>query len=157
MINRLGAEVATAGVTAALGAVTMAGATEYGVGWASSGPEPGTFPFYIGMIVALASLGTIGQALMRRSDLRDVFLDRAQFKRVISFCLPILGMVIVSLWLGLYVAMALYLVVTSLQGGYRISTAALIAIAAPVSLYIILEKAFQVTPLKGPLESWLGL
>ena len=158
MITRYAAELATAGTTAAIGIVTMIGATEYGIGWGKSGPDPGTFPFYTGLVVALASAGIVAQAVVARGKLAMPFLTAAQLRPVLAFSLPILGFVIASLVLGLYVATALYLLATMvLQAKYRLRIALPIAIAVPVALYFLLEKAFQVSLLKGPLEAALGL
>jgi len=157
MIKRYGAELATAVVTAALGTITMVGAVEYGIGWSTSGPQPGTFPFYTGLLVALASVGNADQAVLERRR-RDVdFLTAAQMRSALAFSLPILGFVVASLCLGLYVATAIYLLATMLfQGKYRLRVALPVAIAVPLALYFLLEWAFQVSLLKGPLETALG-
>lgn len=158
MITRYAAELATAGTTAALGIITMIGATEYGIGWGKSGPEPGTFPFYTGLIIALASAGIAAQAVVSRGRLAMPFLTVAQLRPVLAFSLPIVAFVIAGLVLGLYVATALYLLGTMLfQARYRLRLALPIAIAVPGALYLLLEKAFQVSLLKGPLEGMLGL
>src|SRR5690349_4633945 len=117
MISRFSAEVATALATLGLGAAAVVGSLEYGIGWGDAGPEPGTFPFYIGLLVMAASLGTLGQTLVGRSALQAVFLDRDQARRVVSFFGPVVLFVPVSIVLGLYVATALYLtLVMWLQG-----------------------------------------
>jgi hypothetical protein len=158
MISRFSAELVTAAATAVIGIVTVVGAREYGVGWSSSGPQPGTFPFYIGLLIAAASLGTIVQTLLERRRLDASFLTGEQLRAVALFALPIFAFVIVSMWLGLYVAMALYLFASmSFQGGYRSYVAAPLAIGIAVFFYVVLEVAFQVPLLKGPLESALGL
>lgn len=161
MIARSSAEFGMAAVTGLFGAVTIAGALEYGVGWSASGPEPGAFPFYIGLMILLASLGNAIFALMARRKLagsEPVFLNAEQFRRVTGFALPILGLVIVSLALGLYVGMALYMFGTLVfQNKYPAYKAAIIALGMPVATYFLIEKAFRVSMLKGPLEAALGL
>ena len=62
MISRFQAEIATALMTAGLGLTAVAGALEFGIGWGDAGPEPGAFPFYIGLLVIAASIGTLVQA-----------------------------------------------------------------------------------------------
>lgn len=158
MISRFSAEIATSIATAGLGLAAVVGSLEYGVGWGSAGPEPGTFPFYIGLLVIGASLGTMAQTLRGRAALRSVFLDRLQGARLASFFFPIVLFVIVSVVLGLYVATALYLtIVMWLQGRYRLVISALAGLAASLFFYVVLEIAFQVPLLKGPLEAALGL
>ena len=71
--------------------------------------------------------------------------------------MPILGFVVASLFLGLYVATAIYLLAAMVfQGKYRLRVALPVAIAVPLALYFLLEWAFQVSLLKGPLETALG-
>ena len=61
-------------------------------------------------------------------------------------------------WLGLYVATALYLgIVMRVQGGYRLVTAIAAAVATSVFFYVVLEMWFRVPLLKGPLEAALGI
>ena len=62
------------------------------------------------------------------------------------------------MWLGLYVATALYLgAVMYVQGGYRLVTSAAVAIATSAFFYVVLETWFRVPLLKGPLEAALGI
>ncbi|QCI64173.1 tripartite tricarboxylate transporter TctB family protein [Phreatobacter stygius] len=158
MISRFHAELATAAATAAFGLVIAVGATEFGIGWGGAGPEPGTFPFYIGLLITAASLGTLAQSAVQRGTLGQVFLTAGQVKSIIRFVLPFVAFVAVSVFLGLYVATALYMFGTlALQRHYRWPTAAAIALGLPLFLYLVLEWAFQVSLMKGPLEAALGL
>lgn len=141
--------------TALFGAVIAWGATEFGTGWSASGPEPGTFPFYIGCLIVAASLGNFVMALQLP---QVAFIDAAQLRRIAGFVLPILGFVILALVLGLYVATAIYMfAVMTVQGRYPLWHAGIVAAGLPVFLFLLLEKAFQVPLLKGPLEAALGL
>jgi hypothetical protein len=158
MISRFQAEIATALMTAGLGLTAVAGALEFGVGWGNAGPEAGAFPFYIGLLIIAASIGTLFQATTGRQGLQSVFLNREQAKRLGSFFIPILFFVPTALMLGLYVATALYLTfVMWMQGGYRLIVSAASGLAAAVIFYVVLEIAFQVPLLKGPLEAALGI
>ena len=158
MISRFQAEIGTATLTTCLGLVAVVGALEFGIGWGDAGPESGTFPFYMGILIIGASLGTVIQTVKSRYVLQSVFLDREQAGRVASFLVPIIFFVATSVVLGLYVATALYLTfVLWRQGGYRLAVSALSGITAAVFFYLVLEYAFRVPLLKGPLENALGL
>ena len=64
MISRFAAEIATALRDRCFGVIVMVGALEFGIGWSEAGPEPGAFPFYIGLlIVAGAASSTSLRAL----------------------------------------------------------------------------------------------
>ena len=158
VITRRAAELGFAAMTGAFGLVIAWGAREFGVGWSPSGPEPGTFPFYIGALIAAASLGNAAVALGRDPRFAAQFLSRAQLGRVAAFALPIVVFVLLALWLGLYVATALYLFFAMrAQGGYSTPHALAVGVGLPVALYLLLEKGFQTPLLKGPLEAALGL
>jgi Tripartite tricarboxylate transporter TctB family len=157
MISRASAEVAFAVLTAAFGVVIAWGATEFGVGWSPSGPQPGTFPFYIGSLVALASLANLVLALRKASGETAPFITAEQGAAILRFVLPMIGFVMLSLWLGLYVATAIYMFgVMRFQGRYPWWHAGLVAVGLPVALFLLLEKGFRVSLLKGPLEAALG-
>lgn len=157
MISRVSAEVGFAGLTGIFGAVIAWGATEFGVGWSPSGPQPGTFPFYIGCIVTLASMANAGLALRRPSAVAQPFITAEQGRSVLRFVLPMVAFVVLSLWLGLYVATAIYILgVMRFQGRYPLWHAGLVALGLPLALYLLLEKGFRVSLLKGPLEAALG-
>ncbi|MCV9940089.1 tripartite tricarboxylate transporter TctB family protein [Boseaceae bacterium BT-24-1] len=162
MISRFQAEIATALATLAFGFVIVNGAREFGIGWDSSGPQPGAFPFYCGLLIALASLGTIATTVGRRmggsAALARVFLDKEQGKRVLSFFLPMLAFVVLSVTLGMYVAMLLYLVFAMrFQGRYGWLPSLATAFGTVAFFYFGLEKFAQVGLLKGPVEATLGL
>lgn len=158
-ISRFAMECAASAATGATGAAVAVGGLQSGIGWNEAGPEPGTFPFAVGLIIVAGSLGTLVQALRsRRRDSGAVFLDGVRLRRVAAFFGPMAAFVALSLPLGLYVASALYLAgVMALQGGYRLRTAVPVGLGVAALLWLVFETWFQVPLLKGPVEAWLGL
>jgi hypothetical protein len=151
-------EVATACLVTAVGALVCFGALEYGIGWGDAGPQPGYFPFYVGLIIIFASGGVLIQALAQHRDRREAFLTREQGARILAFSVPMLGFVVLSVPLGMYVAQTVYLCgVMVVQGGYRFPKAAAISVATSLISYVVFEVWFLVPLLKGPLEAWLGI
>lgn len=151
-------EIATALTTGAIGAVVIYGAMEHSIGWGDAGPEPGYFPFWIGLIIVAASLAVLVQTLVQRVGAGETFLTAEQSRRVASFALPVVLFVPVALYLGLYVATAIYLLATTtLQGKFPLVKAVAIAVAAPIAMFVVFERWFQTPLLKGPLEAALGL
>ncbi|MBD3848011.1 hypothetical protein GGC47_000614 [Bosea sp. OAE752] len=162
MVTRLWAETVVALFTLAYGLTIVWGALEFGIGWDTSGPEAGAFPFYTGMLVALGSLATLaltwGKRLSGRDMLAEVVLDGERIHRVASFFLPILGFVILCATLGMYVATVVYLVFTMrFQGGFGWLRTLTVAIGSAVFFYLALERFFHIPLMKGPLEAALGL
>ena len=156
-MTRFAAEVVTALVTLALGAAVVLGAREYGTGWSAGGPEPGTFPFYVGLLVVAASAGNLLLA-WRKRHAGVVFVDAAQAKRIAAFGLPLLGFVALSLTLGFYAATAIYLAgVMRVQGRYRWWTCIGVGIGTAAFFFVVLDVWFRVPLLKGPFEALLRL
>ena len=58
------AELAVAAFFFALGAVVIYDSIRLGRGWGDDGPRPGYFPFYVGLIICIASLINAARALM---------------------------------------------------------------------------------------------
>jgi hypothetical protein len=157
-VKRFHAELGLAALTALTGALTAYGSLELGASWTDHGPEPGYFPYYVGLILIGASLWNGAKALRRRADEAEPFLEREQTSRLARFLLPMAAFVVVTVLLGLYVGSALYLFwVAWRQGGYRPHLAALLGVAFSLFLYVVFEIAFQVPLLKGPLEPLLGI
>lgn len=156
-MTRFAAETATALVTLALGVAIAIGAREYGTGWSAGGPEPGAFPFYLGVLVIAGSAGNLFLAWRTRAQ-RVPFLDAAQARRIARFGLPMLGFVALVVTLGFYVATALYLcAVMRFQGGYRWLSSVAVAVGTSAFFFLLLEAWFKVPLLKGPLEAALRL
>ena len=158
LVSRWTMEIATALATGAVGAAVMWGAVEHDIGWGDAGPAAGYFPFRIGALIVLGSLANLVLAFMRHRRDGAVFLTREQGQRVLSFALPLLAFVIISLWLGLYVGAVLYLFFTMVfQGGYRPVVALAVALATAVVMRLVFPMWFKVPLLTGPLEAMLGL
>ena len=158
LVSRTTVEIATALATGALGAAVMWGAVEHEIGWGDSGPAAGYFPFRIGALIVLGSAANLVIAFWQRRQDDRVFLTREQGGRVLSFALPLVAFVIVSLWLGLYVGAILYLFFTMVfQGGYRPLLSLAVALATAVVMRLVFPIWFKVPLLTGPLEAMLGL
>ena len=157
-IERKPAELAAAALTGALGALAVYGAQELGAAWTTSGPEPGYFPFYVGLILIAASIGNAVMALRARMVSDEPWLLPDQSRRLAGFLIPLILYVTAAVWLGLYVASAAYVAFNArFRGGYRSLIALAIGIGFSVLLYVVFEIAFKVPLLKGPLEPLLGI
>ncbi|MFB3817595.1 MAG: tripartite tricarboxylate transporter TctB family protein [Candidatus Methylomirabilales bacterium] len=157
LVSRLALEVAFALLSMAFGATILAGALEFSVGWGEIGPEAGYFPFRIGVILILASLVNLVRALVRRGALAHPFLTRGQAGRLALFAVPVLGLVGVTLLVGIYVAAALYLLFSvGLAARHRLTVALGVSLGAPIILFVLFEIVFITPLLKGPLEALFG-
>lgn len=140
------------------GLVVIQDSLRVGIAWAAEGPKPGYFPFYIGVILAIAGLYIAATTLMKwRAMAGRVFATRAQLVPVTQMLIPAIAYVVVLYYIGIYVASAIFIGAFMVwQGKYRWWVAALVAIAIVVALFFMFEVWFLVPLPKGPLESWLG-
>lgn len=162
-VRRFHAEIGTAIGTGALGLAAAIGALELGTGWEESGPQSGYFPFHVGLILIAASLWNLGAALFRHrraagTEAEEPFLDAQKLRRLGVFIAAMLGFVVATLTLGIYVAATGYIGWTAWrQGGYRLPRALAIGAGFALALYLIFEVAFLMPLPKGPIEPLLGI
>lgn len=161
------AELGTAFATGLLGLAGVVGAAELGFGWEDSGPQPGYFPFYVGLILIGASLWNLVAAVIRQrraeaspqmEEGEEPFLHRESLHRLGGFVAALLGFVIGTLLLGVYVAGAAYIAYSARRhGGKRLWVALAIGIGFSAVQYLIFETIFKIPLIKGPLEAMLGI
>lgn len=158
LLSRRTLELVVAVLVTAFGATIIWGAREFDIGWDERGPGTGYFPFWVGVVVVIGGLGALGEAILRRGDARIPALSLGQGKRALAFLVPLVGFLLVTSVLGLYVGMTLYLIaIMTLQGGYRLPAALAVGLGTAVFFFVMFEKLLKVGLMKGPLEAWLGI
>jgi len=158
LLSRFVLELIGAAVVLGFGATVMVGALEHNVGWGDDGPQAGTLPFWLGAIAIAAALVIALQAVRQRAALSGVaMLDRRAAQQCARFLLPIAALVGLTVPLGLYVAMGLYLLGMLLWQGHGWKAAVLTAIGAILFNWVAFEHWFLLPLPKGPVEAWLGL
>ncbi|KQQ55630.1 tripartite tricarboxylate transporter TctB [Pseudomonas sp. Leaf127] len=155
-------ELGLALFTGLIGAVVMYGSLEQGIGWGDSGPEPGYFPFYIGLLLACASLGNGVLALIRWQALSVAFVSRAAFGQVLSVFVPIAVFVAAMPFTGIYMASAVFIAWFMWRDRlrarpYGLLTIVAVAGGAVLASYLIFALWFKVPLDAGPLGDWLTL
>lgn len=141
----------------ALSCVVMWDSHKIGSAWASDGPQAGYFPFYIGLIMFIASLGTLVQAIITKTPNLETFVEKSQLKMVLAVLVPTAVYVALIPFLGLYVAGAIFIAFFMVAiGKYNILKAIPVAIAVPLALFVLFEIWFLIPLPKGPLEAALG-
>jgi hypothetical protein len=137
-------------------AIVIYGALLAGINWGAEGPRAGFFPFYVGLLILVASLFNLARVLMHAPQ--RLFADWQQLRQVVSLVVPMTVYVLVVPWLGLYVSSLLLIAVfMRWLGRYGWKVVAPVAIGVPAVAYVMFEKWFLVPLPKGPIEDWLGL
>lgn len=151
-------EIATACLTGGIGLVVCYGSWQLGIAWEETGPASGYFPFWIGILILLGSLGNLGRAVILKHHAGEVFLDRRRLNLVASFFLPVIAFAVLSVFVGLYVGTLLYITAAMIfQGKYAWWISLLSGLGVAVAFYLIFEIGFQVPLLKGPVEAMFGI
>jgi putative tricarboxylic transport membrane protein len=128
-----------------------------GVGWDSTGPQPGYFPFYLAVILAAASLFGLVKALLSRELALESFVTRAQLRRVMAVFVPTLLFCVVTQFLGIYLASFLLIsafmrLVGKIAWWKSLATAFLFSAV----MFVTFDIVFDVIMPKGPLEAAFG-
>ena len=149
------ADLTTALVLMAGGVLVIWDSLRLGIGWGSDGPKSGFFPFWLAVLLTACCAAIVWQARRRVSAVP--FVTRAQIKPVLSTLLPSAGFVVLTQFLGLYVASALFMAFYMRWiGRYGWVPIVLTSVLFPVLTFLIFETWFLVPMPKGPLEAWLG-
>jgi hypothetical protein len=151
----------TAALLMLLSTTVIYEALRLGAGWGSEGPQSGFFPFWLALLLALASIILFVQALRIRSE--EPFVTRERFVPVLKVLGPLAGFILITdppgPWsgLGLYVAAGLYLgFYMRWVGRHDWRTVVALATSVPVITFLIFETWFLVPMPKGPVEAWFG-
>jgi putative tricarboxylic transport membrane protein len=147
------------GVAAACGLfaiLIIAGSVQVGIDWGVEGPRSGFFPFYVGLIILIASGLILFQAVIARSD--KLFAEWSQLVSVMKVVIPTTVYVFALPYLGIYITSALLIgAFMKWLGKYAWGITLAVSIGVPVVTYFMFEKWFLVSLPKGPIEDWLGL
>ena len=146
-------EAVVAAILLVVGIVVIVESRRLGAGWTSDGPGTGYFPFYIGLIIVISSLGILYQALLSPNKNTKVFVDDQQLRRVWSVLIPAVFYVLAISLLGLYVASAIYIALFMVVlGKYSWLKAVIAALAINVLFFLMFEVWFKVPLFKGALD-----
>jgi hypothetical protein len=143
-------EAVVAAILLGLGGTVAYVSYELGAGWGSDGPGAGYFPFYIGVILIISSLGTLYQALLGKKKNTEVFVDSEQLRRILSVFIPALFFVLAIQLIGIYVASAVYIALFMVKlGKYSPAKGLLLGVAVMTLFFMMFEVWFKVPLYKG--------
>lgn len=153
------AELVVAGLFLALGLIVIFDSLRLGIGWEEvSGPRPGYFPFYIGLIVLVSALVNLVRGLLIGAEKNTTFVEVGQLKAVLTVLVPTAVFAALVGWIGVYASSVLYMGFFMRRlGKYAWWKVAAVSLGTVVVLFLVFELWFKVPLPKGPIEAALGL
>ena len=142
-----------------VGAIVITDSIRLGSTWGNDGPRPGYFPFYVGLIICIASVVNLVRAVVVLRGARNkTFVQVDQLKLVLTVLVPTAIYAAAVTWIGIYVSSFLFIAFfMRWLGKYAWWKVAAVSIGVTVLFYVIFEIWFKVPLPKGPLEAWLRL
>jgi hypothetical protein len=139
--------------------VVLADSVRLGSGWQEvHGPRPGYFPFYIGLLICIASVVNFARALTLRGERDKTFVRVGQLKMVLTVLIPTAIYAFLVTWIGIYASSVLFIgFFMRWLGKYPWWKVVAVSIGTIVVFYLVFEIWFKVPLPKGPVESLLGL
>lgn len=157
LVSQRRADIVVAVIFAAVGGVVIMDSLRLGMGWSEYGPESGYFPFYIGLAMVIASLGTIVLTLRSRSGSDGSFVERTQLRDVMKVLIPSAVFVAMIGVIGIYVSSVLFIgAFMRWLGRFPWTTIAAVSLLVPLALFLLFEVWFLVPLPKGPVEDFFG-
>jgi hypothetical protein len=151
-------EIWTSVIVLLFGLVVVYDSQRLGSRWVGDGPQPGYFPFYIGLLICVSAAVTLVAALKDKAAAAKSFVSREQLKLILTVLIPTIVYVALIAYLGLYVASTLFIAFFMWWlGKYSWWKTALVSIGVSVAFFLTFELWFSVPLPKGPLEAALGL
>jgi xanthosine utilization system XapX-like protein len=140
-----------------LGLIVINDSLRLGMRWAGDGPQPGYFPFYLGVIICISAALTFVFALRMPAAKNRAFVEVGQLRLVLSVLIPSAVYVALVGWLGIYVSAVLFIALfMRWLGKYPWWKVALVSVGTSLVFFFIFERWFLVPLPKGPVEAWLG-
>lgn len=157
-------DFSVAAIILVIGLLVVADSYRLGSSWGDDGPQSGYFPFYIGLLLCIASTATLLQVAFlewkRRGQFkgavamhRDRFVAWSQLKLVFAVLLPALVYVLAVQFFGFYVASAVYIALFMVWlGKYPWVKSVAIGLGVSVALFLMFEVWFKVPLFKGAYD-----
>lgn len=150
-------EIATALFILAFGAIVMWDSYRIGAGWDADGPQSGSFPFYVGLLIVISAVVTLFNGIRSNAEEAGEFVGHEEFKLVLAVFIPSIIYVIAIGFIGIYVASSIFITVFMVwQGKFSIVKSLSVAIPVNVFLFMMFEVWFKIPLPKGPLEAMFG-
>jgi hypothetical protein len=141
-----------------LGIIVIVDSIRLGFMWGMSGPESGFFPFYLGVGVVISSGIVFFNAFTqyRKEGAGKPLMPPGAIKPILWVLIPSCAMVVITEFVGLHIAAALFLAFyMRVIGKIGWVTTLLVGIISPLSLYVTFDKLFLIPLPQGLWGAYL--
>lgn len=147
------AETAVAALLVLGALVLLREALRLPVTWTAIGPGAGFFPFWLALgVAAFGSIVVVQSLLQRVGNSGEAFIPGRAWKPLLIVFLPMVAVVGVMDYLGIYLGGGLYLAgYMRLVGRHRWLSVALVSVLVPLVLFFIFERWFLLPLPKGTI------
>lgn len=154
MISQRAIEVTTAALTGLFGVAVVVSSVDIGIGWGEKGVDAGTFPLIVGSAIALGSLYNLARGVLVG---HEIAVSWPALRRVAGLFVPAAVFIALIPSFGMYAASFAYTLATvGWQRKLPPWKTIAVALAVPLFLYVVFEKAFVVTLPHGTLFEMMG-
>lgn len=126
-------------------------ARQVGAGWAEGQPQAGFFPFWLGLLLGLATVVVLGQDIFTAKDQFVAFFhDQTAFVSVIKVSATGAAMLVLTYLVGFYTAAIVYLFIyIRFVGKHRWPAVILMSLLIPIGSYILFERTMDILLPRG--------
>ncbi|MFD1702371.1 tripartite tricarboxylate transporter TctB family protein [Methylopila henanensis] len=159
LVSLRAADIAVALLFLLASAIVIVDSHRLGFAWLpNEGPAPGYFPFYIAVVMGIASLVNLARALPKpEGEEAGVMTSKPGFLRMCAIFVPAVVFVFAIGWIGIYVSSAIYIAAFMVfVGRFPIWKALAVAFGVSFISFLMFEVWFLVPLPKGPLEAAFG-
>jgi putative tricarboxylic transport membrane protein len=137
-----------------LGIVILVDTSILGSGWGMSGPEPGFFPFYMGLGVVICSLFVLRKAFKAyRKEAPGTgkrLIAKGGLTPILWVLIPSFGMILLTELIGLHLATVIFLIFyMRVVGNIQWTTVVLVGLLLPLATFIVFDKLFLIPMPEG--------
>ena len=126
------------------------------IAWTGSGPGAGFFPFWLAVGVTLSAAVVFVKSLRSGAGTGEPFIPTRAWRPLLIAFLPMVVVIALIGYLGIYLGGALYLAgYMWFVGRHRWYTVVLVSVLVPLMLFLIFERWFLLPMPKGSILEYL--
>jgi putative tricarboxylic transport membrane protein len=130
-----------------VGLLALVDAVRLGFGWGTSGPEPGFFPFYMGLGIVISTFFILLRAIRiyKKEGPGKPLVPEGGLTQILWVLIPAFGVVLLTELIGLHLATILYLAFyMGVVGKIHWGKVVLLSLLIPLVIYVLFDRIFLI-------------